>query len=96
MIRQVCTELGIFALEVAVSIWNEEPSDQTTDAGEGCTDQEYALHALLFAVKGVLDRSEDLSSDRSSSLTDSSCEAEEMSTERCRERLCRAQECCYA
>ena len=59
----------ILTLQIAILIRDHEPRDQSTDGRKPSTNQEHSLLALESIVERVLDRSEDLCSNGSTSLS---------------------------
>lgn len=92
VLLQIGTEVCILSLHILVHGGDQEPRNETTRSSKGCANKENALHAFFLITERVLDRGKDLCADGSSSLANSSSEAEEMAAKWCRERLGTAEE----
>jgi hypothetical protein len=96
MVFQIRPELHILALQVALLIRNQEPSDQAADESKCCTNHEHPLLALLGVREGILNRSEDLRADGCACFAHSRRKAKVVATQGGWEGLCGAEESCHA
>jgi hypothetical protein len=85
MFFQVLSEAGILALQIPLTVGNQCPGNDAARRSKRCSDEEDGLRALECVGEGVLDGCEDFCADRSPSLPNGGSEAQEMTSQRCRE-----------